>query len=74
MGVDKIKSDITDKFEGREISNTDMVQIIEHCGAYLNLKTIPQYAKDKGMTYNGVKRYRNVKELFGAKFVIDNGK
>jgi hypothetical protein len=28
--------------------------------------------KNKKLSYNGVKKYRNVKELFKVKFVIDN--
>lgn len=49
-----------------------MVQLIELCGNYLNLKTIPDYAKENNISYNGVKKYRNVIRIFNIKFVIDN--
>lgn len=49
-----------------------LVQIIELAGNYLNLQTISDYAKEFGISYNGVKKTRNIKELFNVKFVIDN--
>jgi len=55
-----------------KISNDALVQIIEQCGSFLNLKTIPAYANESGMSYNGVKKFREIKEIFGVKFVIDN--
>lgn len=54
------------------ISNDDLVQLIEHTGGYLNLRTIPDYAKENGLSYNGVKKHRTVKIIFNTKFVIDN--
>jgi len=48
------------------------VQLIELCGNYLNLSTIPDYAKANNLSYNGVKRHRIIKELFNVKFVVDN--
>lgn len=54
------------------LSNDDLVQIIEQCGGYLNLKTVTDYAKAKDMSYNGVKKFRQVRKIFGVKFVIDN--
>lgn len=55
-----------------ELSNDFLVQIIELAASYLNLKTIPNYAKDKNLSYNGVKKTRFIKEIIGVKFVIDN--
>ncbi len=49
---------ISEKFETGEINNASMVQIIELCGAYLNLRTISQYAKENRMSYNGAKHHR----------------
>jgi hypothetical protein len=54
-----------------ELSNNDLVQIIELCGRYLNLQTISDYAKN-GISYNGAKHNRMVKEIFNVRFVIDN--
>lgn len=47
-----------------EVSNEDLVQIIEVAGAYLNLRTISDYARDKNLSYNGVKKYRKITTLF----------
>lgn len=55
-----------------EFTNSDLVQFIEHCGKYLNLQTIPNYAKENKLSYNGVKKFREVVEIFDVKFVIDN--
>ena len=72
MGIEGIKDEIMESFEGKQINNSDLVQIIELCGAYLNLKTIPDYAKFHGLTYNGAKRFRENVTLFNTKFIIDN--
>ena len=63
---------ISDKFRNNELNNDSLVQIIELCGDYLNLQTISNYAKQHGMSYNGVKNNREVQKLFNVKFVIDN--
>lgn len=55
-----------------DLPNEDLVQIIEVVGDYLNLKTISNYAKDGGLSYNGVKFTRKIVSLFGVKFVVDN--
>lgn len=31
-----------------------------------------KYAKDNNMSYNGVKNHREVKNILGVKFVINN--
>lgn len=53
-------------------SNEALVQLIELAGSFLNLQTIPDYCKSNGITYNGVKKSRNVQQIFNVKFVIDN--
>jgi len=53
-------------------SNAALVQLIELSGEYLNIKTIPDYCKETGLSYNGVKKCRTIVEIFGTKFVIDN--
>ena len=52
--------------------NKDLVQLIELAGNYLNLQTISDYAKEKNISYNGAKNFRNVVKLFNVKFIIDN--
>lgn len=54
-------------------SSEGLVQLIELAGNFLNLQTIPQYSKSNNISYNGVKKHRQVKNIFGVKFVIDNG-
>lgn len=54
------------------VSNEFLVQIIEHSGSYLNIKTISDYAKSENISYNGAKKFRNNIKLFGVKFIIDN--
>ena len=63
---------VADRFEKGDLDNDSMVQLIELCGRYLNLRTIPQYAKENGMSYNGVKKHRNIISIFGVKYVVDN--
>ena len=53
-------------------SNDGLVQLIELAGDYLNLQTIPDYAKARKLSYNGVKKTRVIREIKGVKFVIDN--
>jgi len=55
-----------------DFSNDFLVQIIELSGAYLGLKTITDYAKENNISYNGAKKFRNVINILGNKFIIDN--
>ena len=72
MLVDIICNHISERIEGNQLSNDDCVKIIEHIGSYLNLQTVSDYAKSAGISYNGAKHFRSVKEIFNVKFVIDN--
>ena len=63
---------VTEKTMNGEFTNEDLLQFIEVAGAFLNLQTIPDYAKAKNISYNGAKNHRNVVEIFNVKFVIDN--
>jgi hypothetical protein len=58
--------------EAGKWSNEGLVQLIKLSGGYLNLMTIPAYAKLNNMSYPGVRDYRNIVNLFDVKFVIDN--
>lgn len=55
-----------------KFSNNQIVQIIELGGAYLNLQSISDYAKNNNMSYNGVKHHRTITTIFNNKYVIDN--
>ena len=72
QNTDKLLQFISDKFTNNDIDNDSLVKIIELCGSYLNLMTISDYAKSNKMSYNGVKKFRHVKEIFNTKYVIDN--
>lgn len=63
---------VTEKTMNGELTNKDLLQLIEVAGAFLNLQTIPEYAKAKNLSYNGVKNHREIIEIFNVKFVIDN--
>jgi len=69
---EKLEKFIYDKFNQNELSNEDLVQFIELCGLLLNIQTIPDYAKENNMSYNGVKKGRQITKIFNVKFVIDN--
>jgi hypothetical protein len=69
---DKILLNIHKGMDNNMLSNDDLVQIIEQCGSYLNIKTIPDYAKENNISYNGAKKYRKVSKIFNVKFIIEN--
>jgi hypothetical protein len=69
---EKLEKFIYEKFDKNELSNDDLVQVIELCGMLLNVQTIPDYAKQNSMSYNGVKKGRQITKIFNVKFVIDN--
>lgn len=70
--VNKICEHLSERIESNDLSNDDIVQIIEHLGCYLNLQTISDYSRSTGISYNGSKKFRTVKKIFNVKFVIDN--
>lgn len=70
--TEKLKKFISEKFAKGEINNESMVEIIKLCGDYLNLMTPSNYARENNMSYPGVVKCRNIINLFGCKFVIDN--
>jgi hypothetical protein len=72
VNTNKLCNFISEKFETDQLDNDSLVQIIEHCGMYLNLCTISEYADRNKMSYNGVKKHRRIKEIFNTKYVIDN--
>lgn len=72
MLVNKICEDLTERIVSGELSNDNLVQIIEHISGYLNLQTISAYSKANNISYNGAKKFRQVREIAGVKFVIDN--
>lgn len=72
MLVNKICEHLSERIIKNDLSNNDLVQIIEHLGGYLNLTTIAGYARQNKMSYNGAKKFRSVRKIFNVKFIIDN--
>lgn len=75
--INRILYDIGTQVQNNELSNSDLLSIIDLCAGYLNLKTIPDYSKIEGISYNGtLNRIKlnkvEVTELFGVKLIIDN--
>jgi hypothetical protein len=67
-----IQEHLSIRIENNELTNNELVQLIEYIGSYLNLQTIPDFAKTNNMSYNGVKKFRTIKTIFNTKYVIDN--
>lgn len=70
-----IKNRLIECIHNGELDNPDLVQIFEHVGKILNLKTLSNYAKDNGITYNGAKiRLAKQKPIIidDVEFYIDN--
>ena len=70
----KLNDFVAKKVQNHELSNNDLVELIKLCGSYLNLRTIPDYAKDENISYPGVLKRKNIEivKIFNTKFVIDN--
>ena len=49
-----------------KLTNENLVQIIEHAGGYLNLQTRSDYKRSTGLSYNGAKKFRTNKKIFGV--------
>lgn len=74
---DIIKQHLGERLQKVELTNDEMVSIMDLIGGYLNLSTIANYATLNKISYNGVlERIKSGKikecQLFGVKFVIDN--
>ena len=70
--TEKLINFVATKFENNELTNESLVQLIELSVDYLNLMTISDYAKLHNMSYNGVKKHREIRTIANTKFVIDN--
>ena len=74
---DKIISHLSIRLHNCELSNKDMIAIVEAICQYGNVCTISDYAKREKITYNGAldrisKDVVQIVNIFGVKFVIDN--
>ena len=73
MNINELKEKLFKNYENGFVSDADLVQIIELSSIYLNLRTITNYAKANGITYNGALK-RNTQKIIIDKvtFIIDN--
>jgi len=70
--TDKLIEFVAKKYEAGELNNESLVELFKDIGRYLNLMTPSDYAKANGMSYPGVIKGRQIEEIFGVRFVIDN--
>ena len=75
--TETINQHLCDLVQKGELTNQNIVSIIDNLASYLNLKTISDYAKAENISYNGVlKRIEknNIQKyiLFNQTFIIDN--
>lgn len=68
-----IREKLFEYIHNGEITNSDLVKIIEHGCIILNLQTLSNYAKSENISYNGAKK-RNVENIIidSIKFTINN--
>lgn len=55
-----------------ELENKSLVEIIKLCSDYLNLRTVNEYHKEKGLSKQGIYKYRDTFKIRTFTFVIDN--
>lgn len=54
------------------VTNDELVEIIQLCADLLNLATPEKYAKDVGKSPQAIYKSGKCTEILGKKFVIDN--
>jgi hypothetical protein len=67
----KIIAHLIERHKKGELSNDNIVQIIESIGSIIGLNTIQEYAKINNKSYNGVKNFGQTKQMFGVKLAYD---
>ena len=73
--TNKLLNFVANKFQTGKLNNESLVKLIKLSGAFLNLQTIPDYAKENKMSYMGAKKEtknRKIIKIFNVKFIIDN--
>ena len=73
MTINELTDTLFKNYQHGCISDADLVQIIELASSYLNLRTITNYAKANGITYNGALNRKTQSVIIdNVKFIIDN--
>jgi hypothetical protein len=68
----KAKNAITQAVYEYRLSNDDLVELINHCGDYLNAKSPKEYSLINGCTPQAAHKSKHIKLILGKKFVCDN--
>ncbi len=68
----KIKERLSYYIESGQLSNIEIVDICKHGLDYLNLQKVKKYSEENHISRQGAYMYRNVIDLYGTKFIIDN--
>lgn len=69
----KLHKNIYLGYEQEMISDQEMVQLLELMNDLLQLKTIAQFARETGKSYNGIKHnYKHKVIVSGKTYIIDN--
>lgn len=73
MTFSELQQKLFENYQAGAITDEQLVQIFEQISGHLNLKTITNYAKRNGITYNGALK-RNTRKITIDKitFIIDN--
>ncbi len=73
MTFSKLQNKLFENYQNCDVTNDQLVQIIEQSALYLNLRTITNYAKENKISYNGaLKRKLNKVIIDNQTFIIDN--
>ena len=73
MTINELQSELFERYESGYVTDEGLVQIFEQVAAYLNLRTITNYAKANKITYNGaLKRSLQKVQIDKITFIIDN--
>ena len=73
MKINELKEELFRQYEEGYVLDSEFVQIFEQIAAYLNLKTITNYAKANKISYNGaLKRKTKNVTIDNQTFIIDN--
>lgn len=73
MTFNELRDNLFENYEAGAISDDEMVQIFEQISVYLDLKTITNFAKVNGITYNGALKRRTHKiTIDKVTFIINN--
>lgn len=75
--TDKIIQHLCERVQNNELTNDEIINIIESLSCYLNLETISHFAKRKALSYNGVLKQIETGKLktidfFSIKFIVEN--